>query len=307
MKAKNVCPICGQQMLSKRDLEIHMGQLHTKTTKQQLGDSIQAQIPRTIDSQVQVQLKDQTQPNQGQVQEITNLDVNLDRHIFISGQTQSGKSVGAKFIFALLAKETCAIFYDYKHDPNHKNFVLHYPVFTELKQIEKYFDSDKKHLWGSGKKRMQVIYQPPRIESDIVETHSLKNPNWQRLNDLCNFVYKKGNMVLLIDEIAPFTSPQSLPPALYDLFIMGASRGVTVISVTQRPNVVHNTMISESYTRFLFRHELESDRIKLKGLVGLEIADQLHGLENENFIMSYVDGTWQKCHLKIPSKYKWVL
>ena len=54
MKAKNVCPICGQQMLSKRDLEIHMGQLHTKTTKQQLGDSIQAQIPRTIDSQVQV-------------------------------------------------------------------------------------------------------------------------------------------------------------------------------------------------------------------------------------------------------------
>jgi hypothetical protein len=270
--------------------------------KEQVPGTLEEQLPGTLEEQLPGTLKKQLKHP---TLEFNKLDINLNRHVFISGQTQSGKSVSAKFIFASLPKETKAIFYDYKHDPNHARFITHFPVFTELNDIEKHFESTKR-LFG-GQKDMRVIYQPKRIESDVIKTHSLENPNWKKINELANYVYRTGNIILFIDEIAPFTSPHNLPPALYDCYIMGASRGVTVISITQRPNVVHNTMISEAYTRILFRQELEADRTKLKGIVGGEVADQLHELPNETFIISYIGKDYERGHLNIPQKLKHIL
>lgn len=310
MKFQHVCPIpgCGKICESKSHLEKHMKEFHNLSIEQQLPGTLETQI-----QQRKVQKRDKNNPanidintnSKESVKEIYKVNINLNRHIFISGQTQSGKSVKAKFIFASLSKDTKAIFYDYKHDPNHERFIVHFPVFTELNEIERHFESEKS-LFGK-KKDMRVIYRPKRVESDVIKTHSLENPNWKKINDLANYAFKKGNVILFIDEIAPFTSPWALPPALYDCYIMGASRGITVVSITQRPSVVHNTMISEAYTRILFRHELESDRTKLKGLVGSEISNQLQELENQVFFMSYINGKYEKAHLTIPQKLKYIL
>jgi len=277
--------------------------------REQLPGSLISQTPGSLESQTPGSLSNQVkeQDIRGPVEEMGKVEFDLDRHIFISGQTQTGKSVGAKLIFASLNKSEKAIFYDYKHDPNHKHFVDHFPIFTDLSEIMRYFESDTVGFFKNKKKDMRVIYQPPRIETDVIKTHSLENPNWKRVNDLANYAYRIGNIILFIDEIAPFTSSQALPPALYDCYIMGASRGVTVVSITQRPNVVHNTMISEAYTRIIFRQELEADRIKLKGIIGKEVSEQLHRLPNEIFIVSYVNGDWKRGHFTIPPKYKFIL
>lgn len=292
---KHKCPIpgCSRTFPDKRGLDIHMKEFHVQPTE--------AQLPGSLESQVKEQSINKP------VKEMTGLKINLNRHIFLSGQTQSGKSVAEKMIFDSLPKTQKAIFYDYKKDPNHERFVPRFPIFTDLHQIESYYEKGQKKMLGRGIRDFRVIYRPPRIETDVTKTHTLDNPNWKRVNDLANYAFKKGNVILFIDEIAPFTSPQSLPPALYDCYIMGASRGVTIISVTQRPNVVHNTMISEAYTRILFRQELEADRIKLGGIIGKTVADQLHKLPNEIFIISYVGGDYEIGHLIIPDKMKYIL
>ena len=293
-KYKCLIPHCKKICDSPSHLEKHMkemhdvgieGQIAMDGTKQELMPATKKTIKPTI--------------------ELFVLNVNLNRHVFISGQTQSGKSVAAKFIFASLPEETKAIFYDYKHDPNHARFITHFPIFTDLKEIEKHFESGKGFF--GGKKDMRVIYRPKRIETDVIKTHSLENPNWKKINELANYAFRTGNVILFIDEIAPFTSPQNLPPALYDCYIMGASMGVTIVSITQRPNVVHNTMISEAYTRILFRQELEADRTKLKGVVGAEVADQLHDLLNETFVISYIGQDYERGHLNIPRKLQHIL
>ena len=281
-----------------------------KPLTDQIPSTIASQIPGSISTQVPGKLVEQLPGSvQSQIRDkpesVTKLEVNLNYHVFISGQTGSGKSVIGKFIFASLPKTKHAIFIDVKHDPSHENFISHFPVFTELNQIQNHFEEEK--TFFGKKKDMRIIYRPKRIKSDSIKTHTLENPVWKMFNDLCEYCYAKGNILLFVDEAAVFSTPSTIVPAAYDILIMGRSRGVIMINVTQRPSNIHNNLISESYTRFLLRTELESDRIKLKGIVGQEVAEQLHGLENQVFIQSYVAGQWTKGHITIPPKFKWII
>ena len=272
--------------------------------KEQLPGDIESQLPGDIEKQLPGTLKKQVR-GQERFHEISKLDVNLNYHVFISGQTGSGKSVIGKFIFASLPKKDHAIFIDIKHDPANEKFIQHFPIFTELDEIRKHFVSPKT-LFGRPKD-MRVVYRPKRIKSQTTKTHSLDNPNWQMFQELCNWAYEKGNIVLFVDEAALFSTPQNIVPAAYEIMILGRSRAVIMVNISQRPASIHNCLISEAYTRFLLRSELESDRIKLRGIVGEEVSNQLHGLPNQQFIISYVDKNWERAHLKIPDKLKWII
>ena len=66
---------------------------------------------------------------------------------------------------------------------------------------------------------------------------------------------------------------------------MGRSRRSILIAVTQRPNVIHNSIISESYTRIIFIQELQSDRDKLAGIMGKEVAESTRTLGEYVFMV----------------------
>ena len=270
--------------------------------EKQLPGTVEKQLPGTVEKQLPGTLKKQLEHP---TLELHVLNVNLNYHVFISGQTGSGKSVIGKFIFASLPKKNHAIFIDIKHDPANEKFITHFPIFTELNEIKKHYESNKKGFF-SGQKDMRIVYRPKRIKSETTKTHSLENPNWQMFQELCNWAYEKGNIVLFVDEAALFSTPQNIVPAAYEIMILGRSRAVIMVNISQRPASIHNCLISEAYTRFLLRSELESDRMKLRGIVGEEVSDQLHGLPNQQFIISYVDKKWEKAHLKIPDKLKWI-
>ena len=274
------------------------------TIIEQTPGTVEQQLPGTVEQQLPGTLKEQIKTH---VQEVSKLDINLNYHVFISGQTGTGKSVVGKFIFASLPKKDHAIFIDIKHDPANEKFIKHFQVFTDLNEIKKHYESDKKGFFGKQQKDMRIIYRPKRVKSESTKTHSLENPNWKMFQELCNWSYEKGNIILFVDEAALFSTPHNIVPAAYEIMILGRSRSVIMVNISQRPASIHNCLISEAYTRFLLRSELESDRIKLRGIVGDEVSSQLHGLPNQQFILSYINGQYQKGHINIPKKMNWLI
>ena len=287
MKYNYKCSVCGKNCDSKTHLDRHMKEFHDLSIKQQTPGSLEDQV------------KAQSEP--------TKLNIDINHHIFISGQSGSGKSVLGKYIFANLPITAKAVFYDYKNDPSHDSFCSRFPVFTELSQIKNYYQSEKKGFFSKTQKDMRVIYRPKRVKIDTIKTHSLDNPNWRKMDDLCDYAYEQGNIILLLDEVNPFTTPMTIVPCLFDCMTMGRSRGVTIITTSQRPNTIHNTLISEAQTRYLFRQEIESDRTKIKGICGAGVADQLNDLPNEIFIISRIGQTWERGHITLSKKMQWIL
>ena len=297
---KCLIPGCGRSFPDKRALNIHMKEFHDLSTE--------AQLPGSLKSQVQQHAtQKRVENNPGQTKEFKTLEINLNYHVIITGQTGTGKSVVGKFVFASLPKTEHAIFIDIKHDPDNEKFIEHFPLFTSLNEIKKYFESDKRGFINKKQKDMRVIYRPQRIQSESTKTHSLDNPNWKMFQDLCNWAYEKGNILLFVDEAAIFRTPQNIVPAAYEIMILGRSRAVIMVNLSQRPASIHNCLISEAYTRILLRSELESDRIKLRGIVGEEVANQLHGLPNQEFILSYINGKYERGHITIPQKLEWII
>ena len=288
MKFKLSCPICGKKCIDQSELNIHMTQLHDK--------SIEQQIPGSLESQVK-----------SQATVVNSLNVDLNHHIFISGQSGSGKSVLGKYIFANIPPTDRAIFYDYKNDPSHDSFCSHFPTFDDFTQLKRYYETDKKGFFNRKSKDMRTVFRPVRVKSDTIKTHSMENKNWVKMDDLCDYAYTQGNFILLLDEINPFTTPQTIVPSLFDVMTLGRSRGITIISTSQRPNTIHNSLISEAQTRYLFRQEIESDRTKIKGICGAEVADQLNGLDNQMFVVSRIGGSWNRGHINISKKLQWIL
>ena len=220
----------------------------------------------------------------------------MDHHIFIGGITQSGKSFFMKHLFdAIKPENRKCIFFDYKNDPAHLDWIKknHYPVFKSIGAIKRYWNPQvkflKKLFGGEKPVSKKVVFRPPRPKGF--------GGAFNMLNELADYVYRQGNMILFIDEIAPLVTGTRIPPSFYDCLIMGASRGVTVISVSQRPKDIHNIILSESYTKILFRLNLEDDRKKIRGIADREVADSLHNLPNTIFIYVRADGYHQKCKI----------
>jgi hypothetical protein len=182
--------------------------------------------------------------------DIVSLEIDMEHHIFIGGRH--------------------CIFLDYKHDPDHIKWIKknHYPVFTSLKTLKRYWNPTLKPIteFFMGKKKIskKVIFRPPRPANGFAGA-------FQMLDDLADYGFRQGNMILFIDEIAPLVKATRIPDGLYDCLIMGA---------------------------ILFRLNLEDDRKKIKGIANQEVADALHNLPNTHFIYVRADGYHQTCRLK---------
>lgn len=227
---------------------------------------------------------------------INALEIDMEHHIFVGGITQSGKSYFIKFLFdALKAGNRKCIFFDYKNDPDHVKWIKKggYPVLSTISGIRRYWNPVKRSIMAflTGKKEVKnkIVFRPARPKG-FAGAFNL-------LDDLADYVFRQGNIILFIDEIAPLMTPQKIPPALYDCLVMGASRGVTIVSVSQRPKDIHNVVLSEAYTKIFFRLNLEDDRKKIKGIADQEVADALHNLPNTYFIYVRADGYHETCRL----------
>jgi len=151
-------------------------------------------------------------------------------HIIVCGKTQSGKTF---FIQNTLAPNLNAyIVFSEEHKDNWDNY-------TEVKVTS--VDDLKKALSEGYTK---IWFEP---EYDTPEAYI------QIWDDVCKFVLENvENIALINDEITDVSTNQSIAPNHFKLIRKGAKRGITVISASQRPQIINKNIWTQSKHKFLF-------------------------------------------------------
>ena len=164
-----------------------------------------------------------------------------ERAIF-AGQTGSGKTTAILAALPAYYGKRQIIIADTKNDPTIES--LAGPVVTKLK------DLPKAAKWPDNP---LVIYRPNAQElSDLVI-----------LDAFCDWVYRRGKTVLVIDELGQFAAGAHAGMGLTSIFARGRTAEVTVLAGTQRPINVPIIAFTESQLFFIFRLLFRNDRERL--------------------------------------------
>jgi len=171
------------------------------------------------------------------------MDINLrhDQHIFIGGQNGTGKTTLAK---ALIRARKHVVVLDPKN--TFKDAAFGGTVVKRLSDLPKC-------------KNPHIIYRP-----------SVRNGERTKENmDLFFWwIYDRRNTTVYVDEAALISQVGKMPDGYLACLVEGREIGISVISASQRPKNIHNTIISESRHYFIFRLNLESDREKIADIIG---------------------------------------
>ena len=180
------------------------------------------------------------------------IEIKSNERVTVVGKTGSGKSYLVK---KLITKFDKVLFFDpkFEHGELEGNVTHNLRDTIKLMQQPKFF----------------IIYQPQSITPEI-------------FNCLCKQVYSRGNMVLVMDEVLRLC--QYRVEEWHDRIIrMGRIRGIGLWHLTQRPTYIDGFVLSEAEHFFLFKMQLETDRKKLKGIIG-NTAELTNDLKEFEFI-----------------------
>lgn len=188
-----------------------------------------------------------------------------NQRIFVCGRTGSGKTyLVLRYFFMPLNK---VLIHDRKHEIWLGNTFAHTPEEVVT-------------LWNQ--RRNRIIYQP-------------YDPSVEDFDRVCHLIFDRGNYVLIIDEIASYTTRFTIPFWYSELLRLGRGRNIGMISVSQRPNEIFNTIISEADIIIGFQLNLEADRKKVAGTVGDE-AMKLNRIPRYHFMIysAYEGCRWHR-------------
>lgn len=174
--------------------------------------------------------------------------IQSDERVFVCGKTGSGKTTLVKKL--LIPEITRFVFYD----PKCQEVLTDVVVCRKVEEVAEALRNgdDKIHL-------------QPLDASD------------ENFNSFCRVIFECGNVVLIVDEIARHCGIASIPRYFDYCIRMGRSRNIGMVLCTQRPNIVHNNVLSEAEHFFLFQQTHPNDRAKLKGVIG-EPAELLNSI-----------------------------
>jgi hypothetical protein len=189
--------------------------------------------------------------------------IGTDEHVFICGQTGTGKSVIAEVYLAgyenVVKLDTKGEYYERKKKRQ--------PIWRGLKEKEDY--TVIFHLKDiDSVKTSKIIYVPDPEEMTL-----------EYYDALMKWVYKRENTILWIDElmeVAP--SPMKYPEQLKALYTRGRSKESVVWACTQRPSDIPSIVFGNSTHFFIFTMQLPQDRDKLvKGTGMPQFYEQPNG------------------------------
>jgi hypothetical protein len=168
------------------------------------------------------------------------MDIEKGHHVFIAGQTGSGKSVLAEIYCA--GREN-VILLDTKGETNF-SMIPDAPVFDRLDELVN-FEQGK------------AIYRP----------------RWEELNPeyydkFFEWIYRRKNTDVWVDEVMSlYENANSILPFHKACLTRGRTRKISVWNVTQRPKTIPLTCISESKHFFIFDLNLDADRKRIMEIV----------------------------------------
>ena len=179
------------------------------------------------------------------------LDSVRERHSVIIGITRSGKTTFAAAVLRKLwSRSTHTIFVDPKHDEGFSKLgtVCHDP----MEVYERLLAKDK-----------NIVFRPSGDANERVE-------QLDRVVDLVFMLAKKNGFkrirrVIAIDELQLFVKKGS-SKAIEQIWTVGAGMGIVGMAMTQRIQLLNETVWSQSDNRFIFRIEDRPDYLKSRNL-----------------------------------------
>ena len=167
-----------------------------------------------------------------------------DEKIVIVGASGSGKTYLANEIMKGLNGISVWVF-----DPNYQFHSSRAMVFNDLSEMLKVYDSAK---------RGHYILQP----------HQNDENTFRRF---CSEAFKRGNVVLIMDEIHNWLTKQRVLKEFNQVILSGRPRGISCVSISSRPASCPNHILSNAKHVFAFKLNLESDVKFLEGYLGNDV------------------------------------
>ena len=203
------------------------------------------------------------------------------RHTAIVGQTRSGKTYATRYILkALQVKGIHTIFFDPKHDDEYANLgvICYTPMQVYAKLLSK---------------TAAIVYRP----------NPEKNKRFEELTRVINLTfevsktdgYKRIKRVIAIDEVQ-LTVKKGGNDGVERLWTVGAGQGILGLAITQRIQLLNETIWSQSENKILFKVEDRPEYLRSRNLD--HFADLLPFFQApENRYWFYAtagDGMWKK-------------
>ena len=103
-------------------------------------------------------------------------------------------------------------------------------------------------------------------------------------NEVCKVVADQRDLAFYVDEAGMYTAPNKIEE-YYDILItVKRTSNIAVINVAQRPREIHNVLITESRQFFIFMLQGDTDREKLRTIIGNNATEELRYLEPFRFL-----------------------
>ena len=203
-----------------------------------------------------------TKPKTSRFAHLENINFNFeayDQDICILGSKGSGKSFLANTIMKSL-NGISVWCYDF-------NFQFHSSraiVVHEMDELLEMYDKAKRGHW---------IFQP----------HNNSENTFRRF---CAEGFKRGNLVLMMDEAHSFLTKQKQLKEFNNIILSGRPRGISCITISSRPASLPNNVLTNAKHVFAFKLNLESDVKFLEGFLGSDVwvllpPDKRHKLRDE--------------------------
>ena len=162
----------------------------------------------------------------------------------IVGQKASGKSYLANVLLRGM-QNLNVIVYDFNHQFHNSRAV----VMNTIEDTFQVFDK-----MGGG----QIIFQP-------------FDKSQNTFNRFCSEIFQRHNIVVILDECHQYMSKMSIPKPYNDLILSGRPRGISVISISSRPQNLPSNTLTNARHIFAFHLGLESDLLYLQNWLGSQV------------------------------------
>jgi hypothetical protein len=203
------------------------------------------------------------------------------RHTSIIGQTRSGKTYATRFILKKLQGQGIhTIFFDPKHDDDYAD--LGVICYTPMQVYAKLLSKTPK-----------IIYRP----------NPEKNKRQEELTRVINLTfevskttgYKRIKRVFAIDEVQLMVKKGG-NDGIERLWTVGAGQGILGLAITQRIQLLNETIWSQSENKILFKVEDRPEYLRSRNLDHYaELLPYFQAPENKYWFYATVgDGVWKK-------------
>ena len=209
------------------------------------------------------------------------LDNIARRHTAIVGQTRSGKTYATRYILKKLQREGIhTIFFDPKHDDEYADLgaICYTPMQVYAKLLAK-----------AG----AIVYRP----------NPEKNKRFEELTRVINLTFevsktagfKRIKRVIAIDEVQLMVKKGG-NDGIERLWTVGAGQGILGLAITQRIQLLNETIWSQSENKILFKVEDRPEYLRSRNLDHFtDLLPFFQAPENRYWFYATVgDGVWKK-------------